>query len=402
MGKILIMKNSIGLIISNLSGGGAQRVVSNLSFGLSSYFKLYIILHDGKRIDYPYEGQLVDLETPVGKGFLKKTAVFMKRILKLREVKRRVKPYTVVSFLESSNFINLLSGGKSRNIISVRNYKSKQSSGFLGKLFTVMIKILYGKSDLIITPTKGIKADLVKAFNLEDGRIKVINNPYNLEYINEKAGEQLTVDHEKVFDQHTILVTAGSLTKQKGHWQLIRSFKESTKTVPDLKLFILGEGELRPYLEQMVKAMGLQEDVFMPGFDENPFKFIRKSSIFVMPSLYEGFPNALVEAMACGVPVVASDCPSGAREILAPETDFKYQTAGIELAQYGVLVPVCSNNLSQEDEPLSKQEKMMSEAVIMILKDKSLYNKYKALSLVRAKHFESSTIVKQWVEMINS
>ncbi len=396
------MKKNIGLIISNLSGGGAQRVVSNLSFGLSSYFKLYIILHDGKNIDYSYEGQLVDLETPVVKGFINKTTVFVKRILRLNAVKRRVKPYAVVSFLESSNFINLLSGGNSRTIISVRNYKSKQSSGFLGKLFSLMIKAFYGKSDLIITPTKSIKADLANAFNLEENKIKVINNPCDLEYITKKASEQLSINYRSIFEQHPVLITVGSLSEQKGQCHLIRAFKEIKKSVPGLKLFILGEGELRPYLEQMVSLMGLEEEVIMPGFEENPFKFINRSSVFLMPSLYEGFPNALVEAMTCDVPVIASDCPSGSREILAPETDFTFQTEQIEWAQYGVLVPVCDNKLSLGDESLSEKEKLMSEAVIMLLKDRTLYDKYKKISPVRAKHFESGLIVQKWVEIINA
>ncbi len=395
------MKKSLAFIISNLAGGGAQRVVSKLSFELSSYYNLYIILHDGEKINYPYKGQLIDLETPVGSGFIKKIAVFIIRIFKLKAIKGRVKPDAVISFLEGSNFINLLAKGDSKTLISVRNFKSKQASGFLGKLFSFMIKALYNKSDLIITPTKSIKDDLIKNFTLEEEKIKVINNPYNLDYIIQKSNEKLNGSYRNLFGQHPVLITVGSMMKQKGQWHLIRAFTEIKKSMPGVKLLILGEGELRPYLEKMVLDLGLKDDVIMPGFKNNPFKYINRSSVFVLPSLFEGFPNALVEAMACEVPVIAADCPSGPREILAPLTDFKLQTEHIEWAKYGVLVPVCCDILYQEYEPLSEKEKLIAEAVIKLLEDQSLCKKYKQASLVRVRDFESSSIVKQWVDILN-
>ncbi len=395
------MKKKLGLVISHLQEGGAQRVASILSFGLAEKYDLSLILHDGQKISYAYRGQVIDLQTPVTGNLFMRLLNFLIRIFKLKRFKSCNKPQAVISFMEGANFINILTGRTCRVIASVRNYKSRQTSGFIGQLFAVLIKVLYGHSDLIVAASEGIKTDLADNFSLPLNKIKVIYNPCDLDYIIEKSEEELDSSEKAFFEHGETLITVGSLTRQKGQWHLLRVLNEVRKSRPLVKLAILGEGELRGMLSDMITALQLKDEVLLAGFKNNPFKYMNRAKIFVLPSLYEGFPNALVEAMACGVPVVASDCPSGPREILAPETDFKYQTAEIELAQYGVLVPVCGNNLSQVDERLSEQEKTTSEAVIMLLKDKSLYDKYKALSLVRAKHFESNSIVKQWVEMIN-
>lgn len=118
-----------------------------------------------------------------------------------------------------------------------------------------------------------------------------------------------------------------------------------------MKLAILGRGELEDYLKQLACEMDLEKDVYFLGFQKNPFKFISKSKIYVFPSLYEGFPNALCEAMACGVTVISSDCKSGPREILAPETNIDGETKIIEYAKYGMLLPVCDDNCYGAKEP---------------------------------------------------
>jgi glycosyltransferase involved in cell wall biosynthesis len=395
------MKKTICLVISNLVGGGAQRVVSTLSSGFSAYYQVYLVLHDGKKVEYPYEGRIVDLKTPVTDFLVIKVTNFIVRLFKLNRVKSKVKPFAVISFLESSNFLNLLSGRRGKTIISVRNYKSKQGRSFLGKIFHLLIKSLYKKSDLLVVPSKGIKADLKNAFKLQENKIAVLYNPYDLSFISGKATEPLDDNYNKYF-AGPVLITVGSLTKQKCQWHLIRAFSKIRRSLPGMKLIILGEGSLRPYLEKLISDLQLADNVLLPGFKSNPFQFIARSSIFILPSLYEGFPNALVEAMACGVPVIASDCQSGPREILAPETPYLYQTKKIEFAQYGLLTPVGSGHLSSAGEPLSEAEKILSEAVVTVMNDRSIYEKYRHKSRERVMDFEISNIVKQWVHLLEA
>ncbi len=395
------MENTVFMVISNLAGGGAQRVVSTLSQGLYQHYRLYLILHDGKRIDYPYSGEVVDLKTPVAKSYFRKATIFVLRILRLKALKRKLRPCAAISLMESSNYINLFSGRKGKTIISVRNYKSQQGRSLVGRFFQFLIRSFYNRGDWIIVPSEGIKADLVDNFKITGNRAVVIYNPFDLELIEKKAAELLDEKTEAFYDG-PVLITAGSMLRQKGQGHLIRALKEIKNQVPGAKLVILGEGNLRSYLEQLAADLELKDWVLLPGFESNPFKFISRSSVFVMPSLFEGFPNALVEAMACGVPVIASDCPAGPREILAPDSEVLSQTKEVEWAEHGILVPVCSGELYTAKQQLRAEEKMLADAVIKLLSDKSLYAKYKNKSLKRAKDFEVSRIIKQWVELIES
>lgn len=390
---------SLFLLISNLEGGGAQRVVSTLSAGLSGHYQVKLILHDAGRTDYDYQGEIVDLGTPVASAAPGKALFFIRRVFKLRKLRKVFKPAAVISFLESSNFVNLFAGGSGKTILSVRNYKSKQGKTVLGRLFHLLIKLFYRKSDLVVVPSEGIKKDLENNFNLAGEKLKVIHNPYNLKYIRQRAREDLT-DGETSYYSDSLVITVGSLTRQKGHWHLIRAFAEVKKELPGVKLLILGEGSLRPYLERLALDSGLEKDLFMPGFKENPFKFISRSSIFVLPSLFEGFPNVLVEAMACGVPAAATDCPSGPREILAPGSGFQRGIAQMELSEYGILLPVCDGTKAEAGKPLSKEEQVMAGAIIKLLKNDQLRARYGEQSRCRAGDFALDQVADQWINLI--
>jgi glycosyltransferase involved in cell wall biosynthesis len=238
----------------------------------------------------------------------------------------------------------------------------------------------------------------------------VIYNPYPIDEIGELANESLG-SYEEIFKE-PILITAGRLTKQKGQWYLLRVFKALKEKHKDLKLVILGEGELKDYLVKLSEELGLKTyvwdrdalsesfDVYFLGFQKNPFKLIARSKLFVFPSLWEGFPNALVEAMACGVCVVSSDCRSGPREILAPNTDFNYQTQKPEFAEYGVLIPVFEVKYKSAEEPLGEKEIMWVETIDKLLEDESLRKNYSEKAKQRAEDFSIEKIVQEWKEIL--
>jgi glycosyltransferase involved in cell wall biosynthesis len=251
---------------------------------------------------------------------------------------------------------------------------------------------------------------LVKNYGISSNKIKVIYNPFPIENIENLAKEELD-EYEPIF-ANPVLINTGRLMKPKGQWYLIRIFKDLKEKHKDLKLVILGEGELKNYLVELSKNLGLKTfvwdkdklsedfDVYLLGFQKNPFKFIARSRLFVFPSLWEGFPNALVEAMACGVPVISSDCRSGPREILAPNTDFRYQTQKPGFAEYGVLMPVFDVRFKTAKEPLDENEKMWAEVINKILDDENLRKHYSEKAKQRSENFRIENIIKDWKEVL--
>ena len=157
---------------------------------------------------------------------------------------------------------------------------------------------------------------------------------------------------------------------------------------------------MEDYLKRLVNELDLDKDVYLLGFQKNPFKFISKSKIFVFPSLYEGFPNALLEAMACGVPVVSSDCKSGPREILAAETGLKMETKTIEYAKYGVLLPVCNGNYYKDRDPLTNKEMILAKSIIELYSSKELLENYAHKAKKRVEDFNKDKIIIQYENIL--
>ncbi len=391
------MKKNIAILIPTLTGGGAEKVAANLSLHLpEDKFQKYVIVYDDTKIDYPYGGKLVNLNSKVSRNLLGKTMNFIMRINKVRKIKKKFNIQVTISLLEGPNLVNILTKRNDKIIVSVRNFPSKSLIGFYGKLNKILMKLLYKKANTIVVVSKAIKNDLVNNFNLNEEKIKVIYNFYDIKTIQKLSEEPIEEEYKNVFEK-PVIINAGRLSKQKGQWHLIRAFKKVKEEIPEVKLVILGEGELENYLRKLAVDLKLEKDIYFLGFKKNPYKYIARSSVFVFPSLYEGFPNALVEAMACGITVISSDCKSGPREILAPDTDFGRETKNnIEFAKYGVLVPVCDGKFYKYDDKLTYQEEILYKSIVNILQNPSIQKSYYVKSIKRAFDFSKENIIKIW------
>ncbi|MED2865883.1 glycosyltransferase [Bacillus thuringiensis] len=393
------MKN-IAIIIPNLKGGGAERAVSTLSKNFSEdQYKIYLIVFDSSNMQYDYQGELIDLGIKANGNPLKKILNFIKRLVKIRKIKKVYNIETSVSFLPGPNLLNILSKRKEKVILSIRANVSRKSNTIYSKIDKWMIKNLYNNADFITVVSQGIKNDLVNNYRVSGDKIKVLYNSYELYKIEKLSNKSIEENLHSIF-VNRVVVTVGRLENIKGHLHLIRAFKEVKRHDNTIKLVIFGEGELREYFEKIIGNLELKDTVFMPGFTNNPYKYIKNSSLFVLPSLSEGFPNALAEAMACGIPVIASDCKTGPREILAPDTDVSYQCDNIEYAKSGVLVPVCDGTHYTHSDPLTKEELMYADAIIKLLNDEELFRKYSIAAEQRVKDFNIQNIIKEWEEIL--
>jgi len=214
-----------------------------------------------------------------------------------------------------------------------------------------LIRKDYPKADKIIVISHGLANEMHQVLDIPREKIVVIYNPIAPEVF-QKMNEPINhpwFEHE----QPPVILAAGRFTKQKDFPNLLRAFAIVRRNRP-ARLLILGDGEDRPLLEQLIKDLGISEDVSLPGFTDNPYAFMKRAAVFVLSSIYEGLPNVLLEALACGCPVVATDCPTGPREIL-------------DNGLYGRLVPVGDHEalakailetLDNPDFPANREERI--------------------------------------------
>ncbi len=394
-------------LLNSLAGGGAERVAVNLSKILP--VKSLLLLEREIKYEIP-EGKIVFLSShttktnPILKTFY--IPLYAKSLSQRLE-----KNSIVISFLERANYVNILAKpySKHRSFISI--HMSQLTGRKRHHPYNFLSKLLYPKADKVTCVSKSIAEELKTHYKVPEDKLVVIYNPIFIDDIKELSRKPLG-EYETIFN-YPVLITAGRLTKPKGQWYLLRIFKELKKEFPELKLLILGEGELKEYLTGLSKDLGLKTyvwdkdqlsenfDVYFLGFQKNPFKFIARSKLFVFPSLWEGFGNVLIESMACGTAVVSADCRSGPREILAPDTDFEYQTKEPEYAEYGILMPVFEVKFKRADEPLDEVERMWAETLKELLRREELIELYRHKALQRARDFDIEKIAKEWEKIMN-
>jgi N-acetylgalactosamine-N,N'-diacetylbacillosaminyl-diphospho-undecaprenol 4-alpha-N-acetylgalactosaminyltransferase len=311
--------------------GGAERVVSLLLKELENEQNIkvhFIMMEDGIEYDLPKS------ITPIILSNSKKSGI--QKLLELPFVAWKLKKYikendidTVMSFLYRPNYINILAkifGSSHKSIINIRSTTSRyKNEGFLGKINLFLINSLFNRADLIISNSKGVDEDLKSLMSITTNT-KVIYNPVDCDYINSKKDICEDVDFEFKEDKKYI-ISVGRLIPLKRNIDLIKAFFELQKNDDSLELAFLGDGILKEELKVECIKLEIKEKAHFLGNVKNPFYYLNKSNLFVLNSEIEGFPNVLVEAMACGLPVISSDCKSGPREILEDE-------------KYGLLYPI--------------------------------------------------------------
>jgi glycosyltransferase involved in cell wall biosynthesis len=385
--------NNIAFIIPSLSGGGAERVVSNLSKAVPEDHNKIIIIYHEKDNPYEHDGTVINLGIEGSDNLFFKTINTIKRLKKIKDIKKNYSISKTYSFLDNPNLLNVLSMKKDEAFVSIRNQQSLEFKGLKKIIHKFVVNKLYTKAKFIVAISNGVKQDLIDNFNVDEKKIKVIHNPVDVAMV-----DRLKTKDSITKGTNPTIVTAGRLENQKGQWHLIRAFKKVVDFFPDATLQILGEGSLKKSLETLAEELGIRENIQFVGFQSNPYKYIYKADVFVLTSLYEGFGNVILEAMACGVPVISTDCKSGPREIIAPDTPYE-KLVGYEICEYGILTPTPEGDNFNSIDSLTSAETSISESMIHLLNDDELKKSLSKKSTLRINDFKPGHIIKKWLEM---
>ncbi|MDA9733440.1 glycosyltransferase [Candidatus Pelagibacter sp.] len=364
MKKILIF-------IPNLQGGGAEKVAINLS-NILAKDKCIVYLMYLKKNGF----NIKNLNKNINFIYLNKERLLFAIFSIIDFLLKNKKNLNIISFLNAPNFvfcfIKFLFGLKNINLtITIHNSMSDsyKNSNLKGKIIIFLLKHFNSFADKIICVSKYVKKDLITNWKLNNKNIFTIYNPA----INKKEIKSLSKKKNlflKKFKSNNlkIILSVGRLTKQKNYELLINAFYEIKKVTHNTILVILGTGELKESLNELVQKKGLKKNVIFMGFQKNPYNFIKHSDLIVLSSDWEGLPTILIEALYLKKKIVSTNCNGGCSEVLAN-------------GKYGYLVPMNDVNRLKDKIlfALNNKSKKIDRKYLYNFMDKFALKKYKSV-----------------------
>ncbi len=349
----------IAFVIANLNGGGSERAVSNLSLAMEKEgHSVSIIVLDADNIVYPFGGEIIDLNIPHSSSLVGQIINIFKRKFALKSLFNTHQFDGIFTFMESAGFPSAMASKDV--VVSVHENPDKMS-----KVYKLLYPYLYPKTKKVIACSKAMEDRLIDLYGFKN--TGTIYNSVDIDLVQQKSKEPIEVTRPYI-------LTVGRLVHVKGFDLLIEAYANS-KAKNKLDLIILGEGELRAELQALIDKKGLSDKVILKGSVDNPFAYYANADFYVLSSRNEGFPNILIEALACSCPCIAFDCKTGPNEI-------------INHGENGLLVEAESvSGLTNAIDNLEEDEELK----------KYLINNAKQSVL----HLTPQSIAKEWLKLVS-
>lgn len=395
------------MLITNYGFGGAQKAFADHSRILAQYGEVreYVFNDFEEKRTYDTGNPYYSLNVPGGGGIVGNLKNLRARIRAYRKFKAEFKPDISISFMEGADYVNMLSGGKDKKVIVIQGSKvgDKNISGLKGSVrHKLLMPWLYSKADKIIGVSEDIRKELTGFYKIAPEKVAVAHNFYDEENLAQRLSVSLPEELTSLFDSGSFkLITFARLAVQKNLGSLFPIFRRLKEQGEDVRLYIIGDGELREELLQQAKATGTVWsiwdegkkdktacDIFFLGFSPNPMAFLKYADLFLLPSLWEGSPLALCEAMASGIAVCSADCPTGPREIID-------ETPGgttFGLLKNGGIMPMVHSE--QETDNVA----FWADSIAELIRDRPKLDALAQHGGERVKHFSKSALGPVWAK----
>lgn len=386
----------IGIVVSTLGLGGNERSAINIFFSLKEIYETMLITFDGsdyQKTELSAE-DFIDLKTPASNYFLVKVIHTISRIWKIKRIIKKEKLDLLFLITNENTFLTRVKIRKAIKVISCRDCGHLISN-------TLQFKKNLDKSSFMICNSEYMKNYYLSFYPEDSGKVEYIYNILNFELIERMASDPLPNDADRFFQSHSVICSVGRVCEEKGFNHLLRVFELARREKKDLGLCIVGDGPLMNSIRSMLDNSRFAKDVMLVGFDNNPFKYIKASKLFVLSSISEGFPNVLIEAMSVGVPIISTNCKSGPSEIINPSNRFLSFSEGFMICDYGILTEPFSNSNDYKYDTFCPEEVAMSKAILELLNNDSLANSYKGKSLLGIERFLRKNVVLKYQNVFN-
>jgi N-acetylgalactosamine-N,N'-diacetylbacillosaminyl-diphospho-undecaprenol 4-alpha-N-acetylgalactosaminyltransferase len=389
-------KKKIAIVTNSMKGGGTERFISYLLKHLEDKYEVHLLLTESKfEYEIP-ENQIIAYLNKDHDKIRNFTSIweFPKFLVRIPLYAKRLVKYCkeneidlIVSFLERSNFTACFAkilGFKGKVFISERTHTiSSYGASLRGKIGLNVVKTLYPFADGIITNSIGSEIGLRDTCKIKNNYY-VLSNILDIEEVRTKS---LEIFESSMLSSFIFVYLAG-FREGKNHQMLIEAFADLNNQ--NAKLLLLGKGKTMDEAIALTEKLGIKDSVIFEGYTDNPYKYLIKCTCFVSSSDFEGFPNVLLEAMACKLPIISTDCKAGPRELLAYKDNYDNMLVDeIEVCEHGILVPV-------------GDKKMMTLAMKKMIDDENLRSSFVANSQKRINDFSAESVVKDFCEIIEN
>lgn len=344
------------LIVPALYQGGTEKVCAMTARILKPYFDVRIAVFDSRQVDFDVAGIPVDdLGLPSRPGKAAKVLNVLLRARCLWRLKKRERIDIAYSFGPSANLPNILSGSRAKLWLGVMSYMDMDNR-FLG--------LFCSRCDRLLCCSETLRDMIVRKYRCD--KAYALQSPFDLQEMERLSGRE---EAKLPWKEGRILVSMGREDEVKGFWHLLKIFSLVHESLPDTRLLIVGMGEFTQYRE-LADDLGISDQVFFAGLKRNPYPYLKRGALYLLTSYYEGFPNALVEGMAMGLPAVATDCKTGPAEIFD--------------GRYGILMPNMAQEPDFDAKSIGADERAFAAQVIALLEDEEAMARYSRLSVERA------------------
>lgn len=377
-------KKKILITIASLKrGGGAEKVADYLSRLSESFEISYLTFYKFDEEYCPANTTVTCLNENLSDNPLKKIIKIFSRAYAIKQICQNENIDLIISHMEENNIPSIFSKifflNKTKVVVCIHNNLKVKHTDF----YIFIISILYLFSHRIVGVSKSI-ANQLNFSKLIKNRYATIHNAIDLENINKKKLETLN-DSTFSNENRKKIINIGRLHPQKNHLLYIDSILNSSSHYAG---FILGEGYLREDIQNYLLSKDQHKQIILMGYKKNVYKYLANSDLFILSSNYEGLPCSMLEAMACGLPIIATNFDFGSEEILSPNKSVHNIKKFIE-CEYGIITPI--NNVTE-----------MSKAISHLFNNDALILKYKERSLERARDFEIEKIISNWKNIIEN
>lgn len=388
------MKN-VMLITPMLHQGGFERICVMTARLLEADYDVTIVVFSMEDIAFDISNlKVINLDLKSRPGRLAKVINVLRRSRKLTKLQKNLNTDVSYSFGMTANIANALTGGAKKKICACHSFEEIKNGRYM--------KLIGKKADLLFCCAKKMTDLAVKQYGFSN--IETLWNPCDTEEVREQSRkgnkEKLTFFEE----EKPVFVSMGREDEVKGFWHLLKAFRRVSESLPDAKLAVIGEGSFEKY-KALARELQIEERIWFTGLKKNPFPYLAKGKAYVLSSISEGLPNALVEALSLSLPVISVNCLSGPAEILHENWQEAEEKKEYFEADYGILTPAVSQTPDFQAKwqnegkliKLEKEEEILAEAMLRIATDEELCRHYKERGSCRAEDFSKEKYKKKLI-----